>query len=329
MTPQVLRREQLSAAEVADVTALVTRAVQVDEVAPLSEHVLLHLARGGDTAARNIVVVDGAQVVGYAHLDVTDPVNGPSAELVVDPAARRRGIGRQLLEELLRQVATTAPVTATPASAPAALRLWAHGQHPGALALAGEFGFHRTRALWQMRRSLYAPLPAPRYPPGVTVRTFRTGVDEAAWVAINRRAFVDLPDQGQWTEADLQRREREPWFDPAGFFLAERDEWLLGFHWTKVHGGAEQHAHDRLGEVYVVGVDPAAQGGGLGTALTLTGLAYLRSLGLGSAMLYVDEDNTAAITVYQRLGFTRWDTDVTFAQVPKTPDAPSQPSPSR
>lgn len=320
MTSQVVRREQLSAAEVAAVTALVTRAVQVDEVAPLSEHVLLHLAHGGDTAARNIVVVDGEQVLGYAHLDVTDPVNGPSAELVVDPAARRRGIGRQLLAELLRQAATTPPAPTTPAPAtpttPApGLRLWAHGQHPGALALAREFGFHQTRALWQMRRSLYAPLPAPRYAAGVTVRTFRTGVDEAAWVAINHRAFVDLPDQGQWTEADLQRREREPWFDPAGFFLAERDGRLLGFHWTKVHGGAERHAHDRLGEVYVVGVDPAAQGGGLGTALTLTGLAYLRSLGLGSAMLYVDEDNTAAITVYQRLGFTRWDTDVTFAQL--------------
>ena len=80
--------------------------------------------------------------------------------------------------------------------------------------------------------------------------------------------------------------------------LAERDGVLAGFHWTKIH------ADEGLGEVYVVGVAPDAQGSGLGKALTTTGLAHLAAQGLPTAMLYVDADNEAARRLYDRLGFT-------------------------
>ena len=107
-------------------------------------------------------------------------------------------------------------------------------------------------------------------------------------------------------------REREPWFDPAGFFIAERDGLMAGFHWTKVHPPSEQDPG--IGEVYVVGVDTAEQGSGLGRALTLAGLHHLRDLGLTQAMLYVDEDNVPAIRMYEALGFTRTRIDAMYRQ---------------
>jgi mycothiol synthase len=155
------------------------------------------------------------------------------------------------------------------------------------------------------------PADDPAAPPGVTIRTFRPGSDEEGWLAVNHRAFAHHPEQGAWTMSDLRLREAEPWFDPAGFFLAERDGELAGFHWTKVHeDGGEGGAP--IGEVYVVGVDPGRQGGGLGRALTLAGLAHLRRLGLTDVMLYVDEDNTAAVRMYTALGFSRWSTDAMY-----------------
>jgi len=298
-------RERLSEAEVRAVTELVSAATDADGVAPLSEHVLLHLSHGGDARAANLLLRGGRQLVGYAHLDATDGVAAASGEIVVHPDHRKRGYGRALVGELRTHAGN------------AELRLWAHGHQPAAAALAQHTGFTRTRVLWQMRRSLGAPVPEPSWPAGIVVRPFLVGQDEQAWLACNSRAFAGHPEQGDWTLADLLRREAEPWFDPGGFFLAERGGQLAGFHWTKVHRarplpepGAQ---HQAIGEVYVVGVDPDAQGTGLGAALTVHGLRHLRSSGLAYVLLYVDENNPRAVALYERLGFTRWDSDVTYS----------------
>jgi mycothiol synthase len=321
---------RLHASEIDAVTQLIERATEVDGVRPLSEHVSLHLRHGGDDRVRNVLLyLASGRLAGYAHLDVTDVVEGSSAELVVDPDLRGHGLGRLLVRHVLAE---------TPDGR---LRLWSHGEHPAAAALSAAMGFTRTRALWQLRRSLYSPIPAPDLAAGVEIRTFRPGVDDEAWLELNAKAFAHHPEQGGWTIADLHQRIAEPWFQADGFFLAVRpdavrpDEGgrLVGFHWTKVHGEVDHvhahghdhaqghagahahlhdHGHDPIGEVYVVGVDPAEQGHGLGRALTLVGLRHLRAIGLPEAMLYVDADNTPAIRLYTDLGFTRWDTDVMF-----------------
>ena len=293
---------RLDAGQVAAIRELVAAAAEEDGVHPLSEHVSLHLAHGGDPDARNVLARSAGTLVGYAHVDLTDVVAGASAELVVHPEHRRRGIGAALAGQVLGL------------SADGRLRLWAHGSHPAAAELAKRLGFTRARALFQMRRSLFAPLPAPELPEGVTVRTFVPGQDEERWVAVNNAAFAEHPDQGRWTVEDVKAREKEPWFDPEGFFLAERDGELVAFHWTKVHGGGPEHDHQPMGEVFVVGVAPSAQRLGLGPAMTLIGLRHLRARGLSQAMLYVDERNTNAVRVYERLGFARWDTDVSYVK---------------
>jgi mycothiol synthase len=298
MTYAIELSAHLDASTVAELVALMHRITDHDGMSPLSEHVWLHMRSGGD--ARSVHLVARAQdgrVCGYAHLDATDAVEGPSAEVAVDPSERRHGLGRHLVEQIIAR------------SPGGRLRLWAHGEQAGAAELAASLGFARARVLWQMRRSLYAPLPRAVVPADVDLRPFRVGVDEDAWLAVNARAFAQLPDQGGWTRTDLDLRLAEPWFDPDGFLTVWRGDRMVGFHWTKVHAEA---AHEPLGEVYVVGVDPQERGHGLGRAVTLAGLQHLRSAGLGQAMLYVDATNTRAIDLYESLGFARWDTDVLF-----------------
>jgi mycothiol synthase len=300
--PEITVRGRMTEAESLAVRELVRAAAEEDGVGPLSEHVMLHLRYGGDPRARNLLLVSRGELAGYAHLDPTDPVEGPSGELVIHPAHRRQGLGLALARALVAEAGERP------------LRLWAHGDLPAAARLAAAAGFERVRALWQMRRSLQSRLDRPELADGVTIRTFVVGQDEDEWTDLNARAFAGHPEQGAWTREDLDLREREPWFDPDGFFLAERGGKLIGFHWTKIHEAQdhESRAHEPIGEVYVVGVGPEARGTGLGRALTLVGLRYLRSRGLFQVMLYVDESNTPAIGLYESLGFTHWDTDVMY-----------------
>jgi mycothiol synthase len=196
--------------------------------------------------------------------------------------------------------------------------VWAHGDLPGARALATSRGYSRARVLLQMRRDLAGvdPAPRPALPEGVQVLPFVVGRDEDAWLEVNARAFAAHPEQGSWTATDLALREAEPWFDPTGFLLAWRGDpgaggRLVGFHWTKVHPAGDVDTVP-VGEIYVLGIDPDAQGLRLGRALTDLGLAYLRGRGLTDVLLYVEEDNTAAVRLYESRGFQRYSVDVAW-----------------
>ena len=298
---ELVWRDGLDEAAQAAVRELAAAAAAEDEVPPLSEHVLLHLGPQEQPPAAHLLAMDGATLVGVAHLDL-DPEAGGSAELTVHPQHRRAGLGTALAREVSARVPVGRP-----------LQLWAHGDHPGAAALAARLGFRRVRELLQLRAQLGEPPAVPPLPDGVRIRAFRVGTDEAEFLRVNNAAFSWHPEQGGWNLADVQLREREEWFDPDGFLLAvDSADRLLGYHWTKVHPAAGSTGP--LGEVYVLGVDPGARGLHLGRVLTLAGLRHLYERGLRTVLLYVEADNEAAVGLYSALGFTRWNTDVMYAR---------------
>lgn len=336
MTIQVNKMQRLASGQQSGVLGLVSAAASADGVAPVSEQVLL-AGRGGlhapTTSSCHFLAYAGTHLAGYAYLElVPDTVNpvdgGPGAavtgELVVDPSYRQQGIGTALIHALENAAPkdVQAPPTAT-------LQLWSHGNLPAARALALRGGYSRVRELWQMRRSLRPDadsLPAVSLPEGFSSRHFVVGRDEKAWLGVNARAFVDHPEQGRITRHDLDQRIAEPWFDAAGFILIEDTRGpapvLAASHWTKVvpvEGPHPDPTARPAGEVYVVGVDPAYQGVGLGRTVTVLGLKHLLEKGVTEAMLYVDADNRAAVATYSRLDFTRCAVDIMYARTVRTP----------
>ena len=316
--------DTLTPTEAAQVHDLQVRAVTADGVSPLSEQPLLSLTAPGGRV-RHLLGYAGEQLTGYAQLDSPAGPDG-SAELVVDPDARRRGTGRALVGAVL-------------AAAPEA-RLWAHGRLPAAQALAASAGLTAVRELHKMARPLTEEdleSSATALPAGFTARAFEPGRDEQAWLATNAAAFAHHPEQGRLTLADLRDRMAQPWFDAAGFILIEADDTvtpgdeaatgsdakpeLAAFHWTKVDPEQRSSIDPTkvAGEVYVVGVHPAFQGRGLGRPVTALGLAHLAGLGLPEVVLYVDGDNQAAIRTYTGLGFASIMVDVMYSRTVHQP----------
>lgn len=291
-----------TAAEVAELQVLAARAREADGVAPFSDD-LFPAARDGATVAA-LTLRAGDRLVGAAY--AAPQGDRLAAELVVDPAYRRDGLGGTLLADLLDFL-------------PGELWLWSHGDHPGAVALARRHGLTRARELLQLRRHVEpGSLAEPVWPDGVGLRPFEPGRDEAAWLEVNNAAFSWHPEQGGQTLDDIRSAEAAADFDPAGFLLAvDQDDRLLGYHWTKVHphdpNPGPDGVDEAIGEVYVLGVAPAAHGRGLGGALTVAGLRHLADVaGVRTVTLYVEGDNTAAVRLYEKLGFTRHAVDVAY-----------------
>lgn len=294
-----------------------------DGAPPYSEQTLVELGkdRGNPQQAPLTIACawQGEDLVAAAaviHEHSDDDGEHTLTELTVHPQHRQQGIGTMLAQKLLtHDLASARSAAGTGVSH----RAWAHGGHPGGPRLASAFRWEPVRELWRMRLDNDAQLPAVELDERLTLDTFRPGTDEQAWLSANAEAFIDHPEQGQLTMEDLQARMTEDWFDPEGFFLAwsaesgdSAEPQLLGFHWTKMPE-PERPGDEQLGEVYAVGVLPAAQGRGLGASLTLAGIEHLRSRGADAVILYVDASNASAAALYKKLGFRVWDVDVQYA----------------
>ena len=272
--------------QAAAVRALAGRAHEADGIEALSEQTLLDL----DVAGPRHWFVDDADggTVAYAQLGV--PVgDARGAELVVDPVARRSGLGGALLAALVA------------AAGEHRLLVWAHGDGPGARALVSRAGLEPVRSLWRMARPLD---DAPTEVPVPGLRPFVPGRDEETWVELNRAAFAAHPEQGRLTVADLEAREREPWFDPQDLLLLERDGRAVAYLWLKVEPPE--------GELYALGVAPEAQGERLGSTLTARAVAHLAARGAARAVLYTDADNAAAVRAYTAAGFRQDRVDLQY-----------------
>lgn len=266
------------------VRPLLRAAEAEDGIAAFSEA----FVQGLDDARVNhthFLAEDSGQVVGCAGV-----AEDGSAELAVHPQRRREGIGRVLAE-------------AVRAHNPEA-GLWAHGNLPGAQALADALSLKIDRELLVMGIDTGdIPAGGVQLPEGfegldydaAVARWGRDDVDNQ-WLAVNNDAFSWHPEQGGWDLQRLRRAREAEWFDPAGVRLLFHGDELAGFHWTKRHP-------DGTGEVYVVGLASAHRGEGMGGPLMQMGLEHLRGKGSPQVILYVESDNEPAVKRYRQLGF--------------------------
>lgn len=321
---EITEVNSLDPARVGEIRRIAAEAESSDGVAPLGEQPMLALERPAPGVAHVLALVDGV-LAGYAQ--AADSDDGQVVEFVVAPEFRGRGIATALVDWMLRRHPR--------------MTFWAHGDRPEAAAIAASHSMVRVRELLVMTRHRGDGPDVSEYGArsdsgdaggtkgdagghdrgdGITVLDLneaysRYGADvvDSAVLRVNNAAFSWHPEQGGWSLETLRERMSVDWFDPAGFFVAlEPGEplRLLGFHWTKNVPVAD--GDEPLGEVYVVGVDPSAQGRGLGRRLTAVGIAYLEGRGIDEVELYVEGDNASALRAYEKLGFRTTKRDVMY-----------------
>ena len=303
-------KRQMASDDIANVSELLDAAARADGRRPLSDHLYLDLVNGGLDGFAGFVASEPGHAHPSAYAQISRGNEAYAFELVIHPHHRYEmaTIGPELIEAALEVVASDGG---------GRVNWWVFEPTSAHIALAGAAHMTRGRTLHQMRRELPTGLPVT-----IETRAFVPGADDEAWLGVNNRAFSGHGEQGGWTMETFCQRQQEPWFDPDGFRVLDAatldigadamdDERMAGFCWTKVHPGGTSDEHE-LGEIYVIAVDPAFHGHGLGAQLTLAGLDHLAADGITTAMLYVDANNTTAVTLYERLGFTIHSTNAAF-----------------
>lgn len=287
-----------------EVQDLLRVAAEHDHIAPISGG-LLEAAHG--TEATQLALYADDALIGYA-IAARQGERG-AAELVIAPQWRGQHRAAALVDTLREALGTHVADT----------WFWSHGDFPAAQALASERGYTRSRELLQLSTPPLSTviLPPVVLPDGVTIRTFDKG-DEEQWRRVNNAAFDWHPEQGHQSADAFAQIVSSPDFDPAGVFFALRDGQIIGFHETKMKS---EGSSAPLGEVYVVGVDPAVHARGVGRALTVAGMHHLADSGVSSIELYVESDNTAARRLYDSLGFENSIVHVSYSPPPpRSPD---------
>ncbi|WP_181272729.1 mycothiol synthase [Brevibacterium oceani] len=278
------------AAEISGVLIAIATGEDTSHEAQTASSVWRVYADGGSAASAADAEVatagGGAELIGFGIRALQGERH--AAEFLIAPEHRGTGLGEKLLRTILDEQ-------------PEAW-CWSHGDHPAAAHLAKKYGLGRDRVLYQMRTEeglSLTDLPETDAPDGVEIRSFAPG-DEDGWLAVNNAAFDWHPEQGSQTRADIDAIVTADDFDPDTVILAVRDGEVIGFHQTKI---TDTETEGRLGEVYVVGVDPHIHAKGVGKALTVEGLRRMVADGAGVIELYVESDNAPALGLYERLGF--------------------------
>lgn len=292
-------KRQMQPDDIAVVRDLLRDAERADGHRPLSDHLWLDLVDGGREGFAGLVAWEPGHEHPVAYAQVSRGHESYSLELVVHPHHRYEMnlIGPELVKAALDEVA---------ASGGGHVHWWVFEPTIAHEQVAVATGLQSGRTLHQMRRSL--PLSAADARDQVPTRSFVKGQDEDDWLKVNNRAFAHHPEQGGWDIATLTARLAQPWFDADGFRVHEINGAMAGFCWTKIHHDTEP----ALGEIYVIAVDPDVAGRGLGRGLVVAGLESLSKRGITTAMLYVDAANSAAISMYENLGFRIHRTDRAF-----------------
>ena len=285
-------KRQMDAKTMEEVSALISDAWRADGARPLNDHLWLDLREGGRSGFAGVISrdLDHDHLLGYCQ--VSRGNESWSLDLIVHPHHRYDSmeIAPELISSALSIVASEGG---------GHVHWWVFEPNNIHRELASEAGLTTGRQLLQLRRSLPLPEEFTSTIHDFPVNAFRVGIDEEAWLSVNNAAFRSHPEQGGWTRDVIDARINEPWFDSNGLLMHWNENNLAGFCWTKVHTDTDPP----MGEIYVVAVDPALAGKGLGRRLTIAGLDHMAKKGITTAMLYVDNDNHAAISVYRSLGF--------------------------
>ena len=260
---------------------------------------------GVDLSRGSVAAEIDGRMVGFGMISApTTPTDRwhPNLWVTVDPAYRRQGIGRAVLDRLIEQ-AKARHAREWP-GLPAEVQLWLARSRASAVAFGPAVGFEPRRYFFDMEAELADRPIRSEILPGLEVRTWTPADDESVRSAYNS-SFAD-----HWGSTPSNPERWRKLFAESAFFrpeysrLALLDGDVVGFVLVAEFESERLARGYRVGYVDRVGTVRSARGRGVASALLAGSMRLLTEAGFRVAELGVDgESPTGAGRIYERLGF--------------------------
>jgi mycothiol synthase len=211
----------------------------------------------------------------------------------VHPHYRNRGVGRALYAEFER-LAREAGVTSLHFTPDMKANLL--------LEFLQRRGYEFDRYFWEMQLPAEQAVPEARLPEGFAVRTFVPGQDEELLTHVRNVTFREHYGSVERTVEEMVHLTREEHFRPEAVFFAFDGDEIAGFCLNGIDPREEERRGVSVGHVHTLGVMPSYRGRGIGKALLLISVNYLRRHA-SLVELGVEGKNENALKLYEGVGF--------------------------
>lgn len=262
-----------------DVAAL----VQIyNSLYPESPRTAVFLQRELDRAVYARVMTIGDEVVGYTAIW---PVPGLPEIVEIDgfiaPSRQRQGLGSRLLRQLLADFQSRAPLQLS----------WQTNSldTPGARFLQKQ-SFSLEHEEWLMALTNWRGLP----PAAMPLQTFDRVTAVTQFLHLYDASFGRTP----WYQPFTPQEVAADLLDPQHLYFLTLNDTPIGFAWVRPSGKGAV-------EIEPMGIVQEWQGRGYGRHLLLSVLQHLGWRSIHTVRLGVWAQNTAAVHLYQSVGFRR------------------------
>ncbi len=174
-------------------------------------------------------------------------------------------------------------------------------------------GFRLIRRSYELRLALNQATVR-RGSARFVIRHLQPG-EEGRLTRIQNRSFTGSWGYNPNTEEEIRYAISSGAAVPEEILLACDGDRPVAYCWTGVEYQEEEGTDSKIGRISMIGVDADYQGFGMGRAVLLAGLSYLRDKGVRIAQLTVDDDNESAIALYRSVGFRKYDTSLWYEKV--------------
>lgn len=264
----------------------------------------------GDLARDVRLWVDGAgRVVAFGKLTIAPP----DAEKAVDthvffrvhPDTRMVGLEGAVVDWAAAQVRAVAATRGGPAWLRAGMHFTTSEYIAYRRPVLEDLGFRPIRYQYKMVRPLDEALPAPQFPLGYRMQAVAPA-EQDAWVEAFNHSFIDHWGHHDMTPAQHRHGLTAPHYRADGDLVTlAPDGRIAAFCRCEIDTDYNIHNGTSEGMIAQLGTVRGHRKIGLGRAMLLAGMHWLKAQGLSTAVLEVDAENpTGALRLYESIGFT-------------------------